>query len=170
MGRVPAAHAGTLFLDEISELPLGMQAKLLRFLQNGEIQRLGCTDVFRVDVRVVASSNCPLPQRVSAGTFRDDLYYRIAVFPIDLPLLRERGKDVALLAAHFLKSLCDASSIPRKRLSSEATALLRQHSWPGNVRELQHAMERALILSGGDEAIRPEHLLFDPDLNVIQNS
>jgi len=170
MGRVSAAHAGTLFLDEISELPLGMQAKLLRFLQNGEIQRLGCTDVFRVDVRVVASSNCALSQRVSAGAFRDDPYYRIAVFPIGLPLLRERGKDVVLLAAHFLKSLCYASSIPRKRLSSEAMALLRQHSWPGNVRELQHAIERALILSGDDETIRPEHLLFDVDLNAIQSS
>lgn len=158
IGRVHAAHGGTLFLDEISELPLSMQAKLLRFLQNGEVQRLGCSDVFRVDVRVLAASNCPLAQRMSVGAFRQDLYYRIAVFPIELPLLRDRGNDVSLLATHFLKR-------SGKRLSPGALAALYEHSWPGNVRELQHAMERALILSGEEETIQSEHLLFDADLS-----
>ncbi len=147
LGRIHAAHGGTLFLDEAGELPLGMQAKLLRFLQHGEVQRLGSSDVFRVDVRVVAATNADLSERVSRGEFRADLYYRLSIFPIRLPPLRERAEDIVPIALNHLDALCREASAPEKRLSRPAEELLRRHSWPGNVRELQHAVERALILS-----------------------
>jgi DNA-binding NtrC family response regulator len=147
LGRIHAAHGGTLFLDEAGELPLSMQAKLLRFLQYGEVQRLGSSDVFRVDVRVVAATNADLGERVERGEFRADLYYRLSVFPIELPPLRERTEDIEALAIHHLEHLCREASTPEKVLTQAAKALLKRHSWPGNVRELQHAVERAFILS-----------------------
>lgn len=147
LGRIHAAHGGTLFLDEAGELPLSMQAKLLRFLQYGEVQRLGSSDVFRVDVRVVAATNADLGERVERGEFRADLYYRLSVFPIELPPLRERREDIEALANHHLENLCREASVPAKALTQAAKALLKRHSWPGNVRELQHAVERAFILS-----------------------
>ncbi len=153
LGRIHAAHGGTLFLDEAGELPLSMQAKLLRFLQHGEVQRLGSTDVFRVDVRVVAATNADLAERVERGTFRADLYYRLSVFPIELPLLRDRVEDVVPLAMHHVEQLCRESGIPMKKLTPAARALLERHAWPGNVRELQHAIERAFILSEEREEI-----------------
>jgi transcriptional regulator with GAF, ATPase, and Fis domain len=154
LGRIHAAHGGTLFLDEAGELPLSMQAKLLRFLQYGEVQRLGSSDVFRVDVRVVAATNADLGDRVERGEFRADLYYRLSVFPIELPPLRERDEDIVPLAMQHLENLCRESSTPSKTLTQAAKALLRRHSWPGNVRELQHAVERAFILAEEEREIR----------------
>jgi transcriptional regulator with GAF, ATPase, and Fis domain len=157
LGRIHVAQAGTLFLDEIGELPLSMQAKLLRFLQNGEVQRLGSCDVHRVDVRVVCATNVNLLGLVQAKQFRQDLYYRLAIFPLTLPSLRERVEDIAPLAAHFLSLLCNETGLPLKRLSDSALNLLQRSPWPGNVRELQHAIERAFILSGDQSQLCLEH-------------
>jgi DNA-binding NtrC family response regulator len=157
LGRIHVAHGGTLFLDEIGELPLSMQAKLLRFLQNGEVQRLGSTDVHRVDVRVVCASNVNLLGLIQAKQFRQDLYYRLAIFPLALPTLQERVEDIGPLAAHFLSLLCNETGLSLKRLSDSALTFLRRSPWPGNVRELQHAIERAFILSGDESQLRVEH-------------
>ena len=147
LGRIHSAHGGTLFLDEAGELPINLQAKLLRFLQHGEVQRLGSSDVFRVDVRVVAATNVELAKRVAKGEFRMDLFYRLAVFPIELPALRERPSDVIEMAESFLRRLAREAGLPTKKLSTAAEMRLQHHDWPGNVRELQHAVERAFILA-----------------------
>ena len=157
-GRVHAAHGGTLLLDEIGELPLSMQVKLLRFVQEGEVQRLGGADPFRVDVRLLAATNADLRQRVRQGQFREDLYYRLAVFPLELPPLRERPEDVLPLAQHFLAEFCRQAGAEQKVLGPVAANLLRRYSWPGNVRELRHAVERAFVLADGQGLIQPEHL------------
>jgi transcriptional regulator with GAF, ATPase, and Fis domain len=158
LGRIHVAQGGTLFLDEVGELPLSMQAKLLRFLQNGEVQRLGSSDVYRVDVRVICATNVPLLEQVQAKQFRQDLYYRLAVFPIELPPLRERTGDVAELAEHFLKGFCEEAGFPLKRLTPAALGALEQKKWPGNVRELQHVLERGFILSGNSREICAQHV------------
>ena len=157
LGRIHVAQGGTLFLDEVGELPLSMQAKLLRFLQDGEVQRLGSSDVFRVDVRVISATNIDLLRSVQEKRFRQDLYYRLAVFPIELPPLREREEDIVPLAAHFLDSLCEQAVVPLKKISASAAALLHKYPWPGNVRELQHAVERAFILAGDELHLRAPH-------------
>ena len=146
-GRIEAAHGGTLLLDEIGEMPLSMQAKMLRFLESGELQRVGDNEVTRVDVRLIAATHRPLEQNATEGTFRLDLYHRLAVFPIEVPPLRERLDDIPALAEHFLEKLADTTT-QRKRLDGSALVRLRQHSWPGNVRELMHVLESAVILSG----------------------
>jgi len=153
MGRIHAAHGGTLFLDEIGEMPLGMQSKLLRFIDRGEIQRLGSSDTCRVDARVIAATNQDLVELSRQKLFREDLFYRLAVFPIELPPLAQRRGDVELLAEHFVQKLTGGNG----RISGEARKALDRHAWPGNVRELQHVMERALILAE-DAPIQPEHL------------
>jgi transcriptional regulator with GAF, ATPase, and Fis domain/CheY-like chemotaxis protein len=158
LGRIHAAHNGTLFLDEVGELPLSMQAKLLRFLQEGEVQRLGGSDIVRVDVRVIAATNADLARRVTERQFREDLYYRISVFPIDILPLRKRLEDVLTLGMFFLDSLCQEAQCASKVISFEAEQLLEQHSWPGNVRELRHVMERAFILSEEGREILPDHV------------
>ncbi|MEJ2007793.1 MAG: sigma-54 dependent transcriptional regulator [Acidobacteriota bacterium] len=158
IGRIHSAHGGTLFLDEVGELPLSMQAKLLRFLQEGEVQRLGGQDVIRVDVRVVAATNAELSKRVAGKAFREDLYYRISVFPIDLVPLRERPEDIIPLGRHFLDMFCKESNLPAKSISDAARKRLESHTWPGNVRELRHVMERAFILSEDCKQILPEHI------------
>jgi len=155
LGRIHSAHGGTLLLDEVGELALGMQSKLLRFVQEGEVQRLGSGDLFRVDTRIVAATNTDLLQRVREKQFREDLYYRLAVFPLELPPLRSRPEDIIPLAQHFLIALCRNASVPRKSLSPESVVLLRKYSWPGNVRELQHGIERAFILAESNGQIRP---------------
>jgi len=160
MGRIPAAHGGTLFLDEVSELPLGMQAKLLRFLEEKEVQRLGTSEVSRVDVRVIAASNADLAGRASRGEFREDLFYRLAAFPLELPPLAERREDILPLAEHFLACMAAAIGGTCPRLSGEATAVLENHAWRGNVRELQHVMERASILVENGDTVESEHLYF----------
>lgn len=149
MGRVHTANGGVLFLDEIGDMPLSLQSKLLRFLESGEVQRLGSSDVFRVDVRVIAATNALLALRMAEKQFREDLYYRLAVFPIELPPLRLRGDDVLLLAKHFLQQFCGLAA----NFDAEAEDWLRAQKWRGNVRELRHAIERASILWDGDGAI-----------------
>jgi len=160
LGRIPAAHGGTLFLDEVSELPLGMQAKLLRFLEQKEIQRLGSCEITRVDARVVAASNVNLASRASRREFRQDLFYRLSAFPIELPPLVERRIDIVPLALHFLDCMAAALEMTAPRLTPEAIRILENHPWRGNVRELQHVMERASILVEGGEAIEAAHLYF----------
>jgi DNA-binding NtrC family response regulator len=154
LGRIHAAHGGTLLLDEVGELPLSMQAKLLRFVQEGEVQRLGSTDLFRVDARLIAATNADLLRRVREKQFREDLYYRLAVFPIELPPLCNRVEDILPLAQHFLDDLCRQACMPRKTFSPEAANRLRACPWPGNVRELQHWIERAFVLAETGEQIR----------------
>jgi DNA-binding NtrC family response regulator len=160
LGRIHAAHGGTLFLDEVGELPLSMQAKLLRFVQEGEVQRLGSADLFRVDTRVIAATNADLLQRVREKQFREDLYYRLAVFPLELPPLEAREEDILPLARHFLASFCRENGAPVKSIHPEAVAMLKRHKWPGNVRELQHSIERAFVLADGNIQIRPEDLMM----------
>src|SRR5262249_51687174 len=150
LGRIHVAQGGTIFLDEVGELPLSMQAKLLRFLQNGEVQRLGSSDVYRVDVRVVCATNVRLLDLVQAKQFRMDLYYRLAIFPIAMPPLRDRPDDVPALADHFLEKLSAEAELPVKHLTAAALNLLKKATWAGNVRELQHALERAFILAGNE--------------------
>ncbi len=145
MGRIEMANGGTLLLDEIGEMPLTMQAKMLRFLESGELQRVGENEMTRVDVRLVAATHQPLEQRSEEGRFRLDLYHRLAVFPVWVPPLRERVEDIAELAEHFLEQMGKES--PRKRLAERALAKLKEHTWPGNVRELMHVLERGVILA-----------------------
>ena len=156
-GRIETADGGTLFLDEIGEMPLALQAKMLRFLECGELQRVGDNDVLRVDVRVIAATHQHLEERAEAGTFRLDLYHRLAVFPLEVPALRDRLEDLPLLVEFFLERM--ARQMPRKAISAEAMELLHAYPWPGNVRELMHVLERGSILAEdsptiGAEAIR----------------
>jgi len=161
-GRILAAQNGTLFLDEVGELPLSLQAKLLRFLDSKELQRLGSAETVRADVRVVAATNADLSKRAEAGGFREDLYYRLSAFPLELPSLAERISDLAALAEYFLKVMCTSPAPHPHRLSEEAISLLQGHRWGGNVRELQQVIERAAILAQSAPEIRPEHCYFAP--------
>jgi DNA-binding NtrC family response regulator len=156
MGRIEAAHGGTLFLDEIGEMPLALQAKMLRFLESGELQRIGDNETVKVDVRILAATHQPLEQHASEGKFRLDLFHRLAVFPIEIPPLRERTEDLALLCEHFLSLMGKTS--PRKTLSSAALEKLKLHEWPGNVRELAHVLERASILAEDSPVICAEDI------------
>jgi transcriptional regulator with GAF, ATPase, and Fis domain len=155
IGRIHAAHGGTLFLDEIGDMPLSLQSKMLRFLEQGEVQRLGGNDNLKVDVRVVAATNCDLKSMIAEQRFLSDLFYRISVFPIQLPPLRERMSDLEELAVAFTEKFQ-----PGVFLSWEAVQLLKTHTWPGNVRELRNAIERATILVGTGREIKPEHIFF----------
>ena len=157
-GRIQAAQGGTLFLDEIGEMPLSLQPKLLRFLEQKELQRLGSAEVIRVDARVVSATNAHLLTLVREGKFREDLYYRLCAFPIEIPPLRDRLEDIAPLAAHFLEKY--ASPLAAPRLSTEALQLLKAQPWSGNIRELQNVVERALVLSEEQGVIRAEHILL----------
>jgi transcriptional regulator with GAF, ATPase, and Fis domain len=149
VGRFEQANRGTLFLDEIGDLPLDLQAKLLRVLQEREFQRLGSSETVRVDVRVIAATNCDLVRRVEQGRFREDLFYRLNVVPIQMPALRERPEDIPLLAEHFVEKICRLEGIPLKFLTADASSRLCRHGWPGNVRELENAVEMAIALSDG---------------------
>ncbi|MBK9169181.1 MAG: sigma-54-dependent Fis family transcriptional regulator [Bryobacterales bacterium] len=155
VGRFEQAHRSTLFLDEIGELPLELQAKLLRVLQEREFQRLGSSETVRVDVRVVAATNVDLAENVAQGRFREDLYYRLNVVPLHLPPLRERRGDVAALAEHFIAKICADEGLPAKLLTREAIERLESYSWPGNVRQLQNAIEMAVALSGERRTLYP---------------
>jgi two-component system nitrogen regulation response regulator NtrX len=150
LGKFEHAHGGTLFLDEIGDMPLTMQAKLLRVLEEGEIERVGGDKPFAVDVRVVVATHRNLEEQVRQGTFREDLYHRVFVFPIQLPPLRERREDIRVLAEHFVRQLTDQNNWKVKRFSAEATRALEDYSWPGNVRELRNVVERVLLLSPAD--------------------
>jgi transcriptional regulator with GAF, ATPase, and Fis domain len=155
IGRIHAALGGTLFLDEIGDMPLSLQSKILRFLEQGEVQRIGGNDNLKVDVRVVAATNADLPSLVKQHLFREDLFYRLAIFPIKLPPLRERNGDIEKLALAFLEKFC-----PGITLSAGALDALKRHDWPGNVRELRNALERSSIILGNEREILPRHILI----------
>ena len=150
-GKFEQAHHGTLFLDEIGDMPMTMQAKLLRVLEEGEIERVGGDKPFTVDVRVVVATHRNLEEQVRQGTFREDLYHRVFVFPLALPPLRERREDIRVLAEHFIKQLDEQNHWKSRTLSSEAVAELERYPWPGNVRELRNVIERVLLFENKDE-------------------
>ncbi len=156
-GRFELAEGGTLFLDEIGDVPLEMQVKLLRVLQEREYERVGGTQTLKADLRFLAATHRDLRQRVEEGLFREDLYYRLAVIPLEIPPLRDRRDDVPLLAAHFVVKLSEKNRSPVPALHPEAMERLSSYDWPGNVRELENALERAVILCK-DRTIRPEDL------------
>ncbi|HEX8029581.1 MAG TPA: sigma-54 dependent transcriptional regulator, partial [Vicinamibacterales bacterium] len=156
IGKFEMAQRGTIFLDEIGEMPLALQAKMLRAIETKRIERLGGNTSILVDVRIVAATNKMLRQQVAMRQFREDLYFRLSVFPITIPPLRDRKEDIPKLAHHFMERV--ARDVGKKvTLSPEALAMLVEHSWPGNVRELQNAIERAVILADG-ERLLPRHL------------
>jgi DNA-binding NtrC family response regulator len=157
LGRVQMAQGGTVLLDEVGDLPLSMQAKFLRFLQEGEVQRLGSSDTLRVDARVVAATNANLPRLLKEGRFREDLYYRLSVFPIEVDPLRLRREDIAPLSDHFLNLFCQEAHVPAKTFSPQTVRALEQYAWPGNVRELRQVIERAFILAEEQPELRPKH-------------
>jgi len=151
VGKFEQAHRGTLFLDEIGDMPMPMQAKLLRVLEEGEIERVGGDRSVSVDVRVIVATHRDLEHQVRQGTFREDLYHRIYVFPITLPPLRERREDIRVLAEHFAKQLAEQNNWKCKAFSPEAMDALENYSWPGNARELRNVIERVLLLTLGGE-------------------
>jgi len=158
VGRIEAAHGGTLFLDEIGEMPLALQAKLLRFVESGELQRVGENEPVKVDVRIVAATHRSLLQLTTEGSFRADLYYRLAVFLVRTPALAAHLEDLTLMARHFLTRMAETS--PAKELSQCATTRLQAHGWPGNVRELEHVLERAWILAEDRPEITEKEIEF----------
>jgi DNA-binding NtrC family response regulator len=147
-GRFEQAHRSTLFLDEIGDMPLSLQAKLLRVLQEREFQRLGSSETVRIDVRVIAATNTNLPEKIRRGEFREDLYYRLNVVPIVLPPIRERTGDIPDLVHHFIEKVCREEGIPKKQATREALDRVIQQDWPGNVRQIENAVEMAIALSG----------------------
>lgn len=157
IGKFERAHRSTLFLDEIGDMSIELQSKLLRTLQEGEIERLGGTKVIRIDVRIIAATNQDLRQAIEAGTFRQDLYYRLNMIPIHLPPLRARQKDILILAEYFLQKHSKAHKQPTRLISQKARELFMQYDWPGNVRELEYSILRAVLFAEGD-VILPKHL------------
>lgn len=166
-GFFRAAHGGTLLLDEIAEMPLALQAKLLRTLQEGEVVPIGATKPIKIDVRVIACANRDLPLEVQEGRFRADLYYRLNVFPLALAPLRERAEDIAPLAFSLLLRHAP-KGVPAPWINDAALAMLKQHGWPGNVRELENVVRRALLLSQGCASIGPEHIHFDSPARLVE--
>ena len=162
IGKFETAHRGTIFLDEIGEMPLALQAKMLRAIETKRIERLGGNASIQVDVRIVAATNRLLRQAVASRQFREDLYFRLSVFPVTVPPLRERKEDIPLLA-HFFAERVASDTGKKITVSPEALVTLAEHSWPGNVRELQNAIERAVILADGDRLL-PRHLHLSPPL------
>ena len=158
VGRIESANGGTLFLDEIGEMPLALQSKLLRFVECGELQRVGDNETLKVDVRIVAATHRSLAKSTKEGTFRSDLYYRLAVFLIRTPSLADHDKDLPLLVEHFLEKM--GRDEPVKRIDAGAMAKLAAHNWPGNVRELQHVLERGAILAGESTQITAHEIDF----------
>jgi len=153
IGRFEQAHHGTIFLDEVGEIPLEVQAKLLRVLQQRELQRLGSSENIQVDVRVLAASNADLETAMQHKRFREDLFYRLNVIPVHVAPLRQRSSDIPLLADHFIEKICSREGLPEKRLSADAIDWLCNYGWPGNVRQLEHAIEKAVSLSGDRETL-----------------
>ena len=158
IGRIESADGGTLFLDEIGEMPLSLQSKLLRFFESGELQRIGDNETIRVDVRIVAATHQPLAENAQKGSFRADLYYRLAVFLIHTPALSEHMNDLPQFVAHFMERMGRTS--PVKRIDASAMFRLSSHGWPGNVRELEHVLERAAILAGDEPVITASEIDF----------
>ncbi len=162
-GRIESADGGTLFLDEIGEMPLALQSKLLRFVESGELQRVGDNETVKVDVRIIAATHRPLAQHAQEGGFRADLYYRLAVFLIHTPPLADHAEDLPLLVEHFLEQM--GREAPIKRIARDALAKLSAHAWPGNVRELEHVLERAAILAGEETTITAQEIDFGAAVN-----
>ena len=161
LGKFELADKGTIFLDEIGEMALSLQAKIMRIIQEGEIERVGGVKTIPVDVRVIAATNKDIERAVSEGAFREDLYYRLNVFPIRVPPLRERTEDIPLLVDFFTKKYCAEMKTGRKKVSEEVLSLLMDSPWKGNVRELENSIERAVILCDG-VTITPEHISLNP--------
>jgi DNA-binding NtrC family response regulator len=162
-GRIEAADGGTLFLDEIGEMPLALQSKLLRFVECGELQRVGDNETVKVDVRIIAATHRPLAQHAQSGSFRSDLYYRLAVFLIRTPALAEHNQDLPRLVDHFMQRL--GRETPLKRVDPGALARLAAHDWPGNVRELEHVLERGVILAGAEPVLTSREIDFGLSVN-----
>jgi DNA-binding NtrC family response regulator len=162
-GRIEAADGGTLFLDEIGEMPLSLQSKLLRFVESGELQRVGDNETVKVDVRIVAATHQPLAQHTQSGGFRADLYYRLAVFLIRTPSLSEHAQDLPLLVEHFMQKM--GREAPVKRIDPSALLKLAAHDWPGNVRELEHVLERGAILAGEEAVLTAREIDFGLTVN-----
>src|SRR5690606_10919830 len=150
------ADGGTLLLDEITEVDLPVQAKLLRVLQENEFQKVGSSEAQKVNVRVVATSNRDLGEAISEGVFREDLYHRLAVFPLSVPPLRDRSSDIPILAEHFVDKYCTLYALPRKEISPDLMTQFKNYSWPGNVRQLENLVQRGVLLSAEREVIEPE--------------
>jgi len=171
VGRFEMAHRGTLFIDEVGLMPLPLQSKLLRTLQEREIERIGESRPIKFDARIIAASNNDLRRMVKEGTFREDLFYRLNVIPVTLPPLRDRPEDVPLLARHFVQKSCRSNNLPPKTLSQDAVRALMNFSWPGNIRQLENAVEHAVAMSGPETAIAastlPEELLAQAQTAIM---
>jgi DNA-binding NtrC family response regulator len=159
LGKFELADKGTIFLDEVGDMDLALQSKLLRAIEDGEVERVGRMKSFKVDVRIVAASNKDLEKAVEDKNFREDLFYRLNVFPIKIPPLRERREDIPMLAEYFINKYCLEIKTPLKNISKEALDILMNYHWKGNVRELENTIERAIILCDGD-TITPEHIIL----------
>jgi Nif-specific regulatory protein len=166
-GRFERAHGGTIFLDEIGDFPVSLQVKLLRVIQFKEFERLGGIETIKTNVRIIVATNKNLEQQIKEGVFREDLYYRVNVFPIYLPPLRERKDDIMQLADHFLEKYAAENHKNITRISTPAIEMLTSYHWPGNIRELENCIERAVLLCDG-EVIRSEHL--PPSLQMIKKT
>jgi len=167
VGRFEQAHKSTIFLDEISEMPMELQAKLLRVLQEREFQRLGSSETLKVDVRVIAASNTNLPELVRQGKFREDLFYRLNVVPLVMPPLRKRTEDIPLLVEHFLAKICGNEGIPQKQVTPRTFDRLVHLPWPGNVRQLENAVEKAIALSGYRDTLYPGDFGLAESLRLV---
>jgi two-component system response regulator AtoC len=160
-GRFELAHRGTLFIDEVASMSMPLQAKLLRALQEREVERVGDPKPVKVDIRVIAATNTDLKSLVRAGTFREDLFYRLNVIPVHLPALRNRREDIPLLAQHFLKKSCRDNGLPPKTVGQDAMRVMMTYDWPGNVRQFENVIEYAVTMSPGVADIRPDALPAD---------
>jgi transcriptional regulator with PAS, ATPase and Fis domain len=161
VGRFELAHRGTLFIDEVASMSLPLQAKLLRALQEREIERVGESRPMRLDIRVIAASNMDLRKMVKEGTFREDLFYRLNVIPVTLPALRQRREDIPLLAQHFVRKSCADNGIPVKTIAQETLRALMAYDWPGNIRQFENAIEHAVAMAAAKAEIGPEALPDD---------
>jgi DNA-binding NtrC family response regulator len=168
-GVLETANGGTVFLDEIADMPLALQPKILRVLQSGEVRWVGDTRTFRIDVRVISASNQSLPGLVKAGKFREDLYYRLNVIPIDLPPLRQRRDDIPLLVKSFLKRSSERQGKAINGIDRAAMTRLMEHSWPGNVRELENVIERAVVLCSGNKLTEPDIMITAPSPSILKS-
>lgn len=168
IGRFEQAQAGTLLLDEIGELPMDLQVKLLRVLQEREFQKLGSSETIRVDARVVAATNCNLVGKIQEGHFREDLYYRLNVVPLHMPALRERRSDIPLLASHLLAKICRSEGIPDKSLEPEAVEKLSAYAWPGNVRQLENVIEMAVAMAADRSTLTAADLMLPGAESVVR--